>query len=517
MKFTVKNGVRQGEQKLLGSLIRWTERPWEWTQDQWFENERVYQNGFFKSLKGRFELISLSPELTQVTLKFSPSYRWSFLAPLMNFAVKRIQAQLLDVIEESVSLQQNPPALPEARDFAQWLTSAQEVERAKIAPKEVAAQTFSQWETVFREAIQDRRLALRFEAVCPHCRGGKQNSARLTDLPSKVYCDSCEIEFAIDTPDSVEVSFRDSTIPASEMGVDFCSADVKHRPSITFQRAGGQWEETLRLKPGIYSLKRKGEGQSFPLVVNPTGDNITVNLDELWTKGSFEKAQIGPELTLRAHQLPDDALVMLENLSQRRGALHVIEVLNVPEFVELVPAQSLITAFPLEMGERTVMFTDLVGSTDMYYLLGDKLAFQKVRDNFLLIGEIARAHQGYLVKTIGDATMYAFSSGEQALKAALAIQQKNQGQATKIRITLHHGPCLSIGTSDGQDFFGDTINICAKFQAIAHADQIVFDQSLRAELSTELWNEVAQRSLESVHFELKGAQVRAFELYRMTV
>ena len=86
------------------------------------------------------------------------------------------------------------------------------------------------------------------------------------------------------------------------------------------------------------------------------------------------------------------------------------------------------------------------------------------------------------------------------------------------RITVHTGPCLSVGTKDGQDFFGDTINVCAKFQAMAGADQVACDRGLKDRIPAEAWDKIMQgHQVEEVVFEMKSNPKRAFELYCITV
>ena len=520
MSFTTKEGVRYGKQKMLGTELSWTELPWEWRQNAWLTNERVYDNGLFKIMGGRFAVEAMGVSQSRVELSFMPTYRQPIISFIFNLILKRLLRQLMDVIEAAVvQLHKSHQIVRPEIDLATWLSNAHEMERAKIAPKEVASLTSRSWQQIFREALTTKNLAMRFEAVCPHCRGGKMNSPRLTDLPEKVFCDSCEIEFSINTQDSIEVSFRDNSISPNMIGMDFCSADVSHKPAIALQRRGPEWREVLQLAPGVYSLKKKGESRSLAFQVEellPSEDLVIDDLSKPAQLAGIRK--IGPRVTMLARQLPNDSLVMLEQLSKVRGALFATEILAVPDLVDLMPAEALVTTFPIEMGERSVLFTDVVGSTDMYFNIGDTAAFHKVRKSFLLIGDIARKYNGTLVKTIGDATMYSFMSASDALSTAMAIQVANRTQDTKLRVTLHHGPCLSIGTRDGQDFFGDTINVCAKFQAVAGADQVAFDRAMQAQVSASLWQELMKgHQVEEVVYEMKGAVKRSFDLFRVTL
>lgn len=519
MSFTTINGVRHGQQKMLGMTIRWTEAPWEWKQERWLKNTRVYSSGFFHKIEGYFEIKPIADEQCQVLVQFSVHHKYSLLVGLLNKATQGVIKKLLDEVEKGAAAY--PPVLYTAGPLSleQWLSQAQAIERARISPKLTAHATGSSWQDVLREALSPAmqgRLSLRFDAVCPHCRGAKKSVPRLTDLPERLACESCEIDFVIGTQESIEVSLRDNTLSPEQAGMDFCSADVTHKPTIAYQRLGGVWMDDLSLTPGVYALKRKGEARAITLLVDETAERRLLDVDALWKDPSFAPLRLHPEVVLRSQMMKPADLIMLEQLDRFRGTLIAAEVILHPEFEKLIPAESLATDFPMEMGRRALLFTDVVGSTELYYKIGDTAAFAKVRESFLLIGEVTNRHEGILVKTIGDATMFAFSSAEAALKAAIEIQQANRGRDMKLRASLHYGPCLSVGTKDGQDFFGDTVNICAKFQSEAEAGQLVFEAGLRHEISPAFWQSW-EKQLEKIPFVLKGESGRKFELYRLSL
>ena len=519
MKFTNVDGVRHGQQKLLGMTVRWTEAPWEWKHESWLKNARVYSSGFFHKIEGHFEVKPLSETQTQVLVQFTVQHKYNFLAGLLNKATQGIIKKLLDEVEKGAEVYPATYYSPAALGFSDWLAQAQLIERARIAPKLTARATGSSWQDILREALSPAmhgRLSLRFDAVCPHCRGAKKSVPRLTDLPERMACDSCEIDFVVGTQESIEVSLRDNTLSPEQAGVDFCSADVTHKPTIVYQRLGGVWIDSLMLVPGIYAIKRKGEARAITLMVDDTADRHLLDVDILWKDPSFAPLRLHPEVGIRSHHTKPGDLIMIEQLDRFRGSLIAAEVILHPEFERLIPHESLATDFPLEMGRRALLFTDVVGSTELYFKVGDTEAFQRVRESFLLIGEVAKRHEGILVKTIGDATMFAFSSGEAALRAAIEIQQANKDRAMKLRASLHYGPCLSVGTRDGQDFFGDTVNICAKFQSEAEAGQVVFEESLRHEISRNFW-QAWENQLEKIPFKLKGESGRSFQLYRLSL
>gem|GEM_PF-6103800 len=519
MSFTTINGVRHGQQKMLGMTIRWTEAPWEWKQERWLKNARVYSSGFFHKIEGYFEIKPLAEDRCEVLVQFSVHHKYGLLAGLLNVATKGIIKKLLDEVEKGAHAYSPNFQTTGQMSLEQWLGEAQKTARARIAPKLTAREMGSDWQDVLRQALSPGlggRLSLRFDAVCPHCRGAKKSVPRLTDLPERMECESCEIDFVVGTQESIEVSLSDNTLSPEEANVDFCSADVTHKPTIAYQRLGGVWLDDLTLVPGVYALKRRGQPRAITLLVDESAERRLLDVDSLWKDPSFAPLRLHPEVGLRSHQMKPMDLIMLEQLDRFRGALIASEVILHPEFEKLIPAESLATDFPMEMGRRALLFTDVVGSTELYYKIGDTAAFQKVRESFQLIGEVTKRHEGVLVKTIGDATMFAFSSAEAALKAAIEIQEANRGRDMKLRASLHYGPCLSVGTKDGQDFFGDTVNICAKFQSEAEAGQVVFEEGLRHEISPAYWQSW-EKQLEKIPFVLKGESGRKFELYRLSL
>lgn len=70
-----------------------------------------------------------------------------------------------------------------------------------------------------------------------------------------------------------------------------------------------------------------------------------------------------------------------------------------------------------------VIFTDLVGSTELRSRLGEDAADELRRDHDRLIARAVEANRGRLVKNLGDGVMATFTGTSQALGAAVAIQQ----------------------------------------------------------------------------------------------
>src|SRR5271166_5303262 len=76
----------------------------------------------------------------------------------------------------------------------------------------------------------------------------------------------------------------------------------------------------------------------------------------------------------------------------------------------------------LSNGRGLIMFSALKGSTELYDALGDVTAYNLVRDHFAFLLDRVQRNHGFVVKTVGDALMAAFSRPDDAVRAALAIE-----------------------------------------------------------------------------------------------
>src|SRR5208282_5626384 len=101
-----------------------------------------------------------------------------------------------------------------------------------------------------------------------------------------------------------------------------------------------------------------------------------------------------------------------------------------------------------------------------------------------VLNEIVAAEAGAVVKTIGDAVMATFSTPDRAVAAALRMREAMQdlgnghgnghnGDDLLLKIGIHEGPCLAVVLNDRQDYFGQTVNIAARVQALADSRTIL--------------------------------------------
>ena len=109
---------------------------------------------------------------------------------------------------------------------------------------------------------------------------------------------------------------------------------------------------------------------------------------------------------------------------------------TMPEFRTLFSADVLAPGSGVRTKRLAFLFTDLAGSTAMYERIGEARAFRLVQEHFQILTEAVSAHNGAVVKTIGDAVMAVFPTGADALAAAVAIQRDIRALEAAARSTL---------------------------------------------------------------------------------
>lgn len=128
--------------------------------------------------------------------------------------------------------------------------------------------------------------------------------------------------------------------------------------------------------------------------------------------------------------------------------------------------------------ERTILFADVSGSTELYEKLGNKPAKKAIGACLDEIRRIAGERQGQVVKEIGDELMVVFSQPGAAFQAATEMQQRVTalppvaGVKLAIRIGFHFGPVLEDEENKG-DFWGDAVNTAARLAGLAKAGQVL--------------------------------------------
>ncbi len=158
-----------------------------------------------------------------------------------------------------------------------------------------------------------------------------------------------------------------------------------------------------------------------------------------------------------------------------------------------------------EDGLLCIMFTDLVGWTELGDRLGDDAADALRREHFAAVRTALGAYRGREVKTVGDSVMATFRSALDATRCALMIQTEMAAGLT-VRIGVHAGEPIA----DAGDVFGTPVNVASRLCAVAGPGDIVV-----SDLTRSLLGRRGQFDFESTGpLKLKGVRepVHAFRV-----
>ncbi|HSS69621.1 MAG TPA: adenylate/guanylate cyclase domain-containing protein [Casimicrobiaceae bacterium] len=378
-----------------------------------------------------------------------------------------------------------------------------------------AAKTSLDEELMIAAFLHAARLGIfeiSWNVLCPGCGGVLDAASSLKSVNQSEYaCALCACGYEPTLDEMVEVTFTvnprvrkiaahnpDQLPPAEYCRQMFWSSGVD-LPELSFEKMLEEITlEMVELPPGEKALLSLVLPAEFVIVFDP----VTHTAQFIDVKGEpTRERQLLSIVFSRAHA-PTTTLTMqpgplrltLENrtdlrlvpgvyvanqimhdlLGRRKPFLTAKRLLSNQTFRDIYRTDTLDVDQRLKITSLTFLFTDLKGSTDLYERVGDLVAFDIVKEHFRVLHEIIAAESGAVVKTIGDAVMATFPTPDRAVAAALRIREamlrlneKHQSEDLLLKIGIHEGPCLAVTLNDRQDYFGQTVNIASRVQALA--------------------------------------------------
>jgi class 3 adenylate cyclase len=205
--------------------------------------------------------------------------------------------------------------------------------------------------------------------------------------------------------------------------------------------------------------------------------------------------------------IPNAHLVMLQG-KEGDDLDHLLAAMDEflgDEAARALPAPALPGAF------RTVLFTDIVGHTEMMQRLGDAKGRDVLREHERITRHTLKAHGGAEVKTMGDGFLASFGSVTSAMECAIALQRAFAAHTESMPEPLHVRVGLNAGEpieEDG-DLFGATVILASRIAAKADAGEILIPEPVRHLLAGKAFS-FSDRG----EYEMKGFDdaVRLYEV-----
>jgi pimeloyl-ACP methyl ester carboxylesterase len=117
----------------------------------------------------------------------------------------------------------------------------------------------------------------------------------------------------------------------------------------------------------------------------------------------------------------------------------------------------------------TVLFTDIVRSTEHAAELGDRRWRELLTQHDRIVERELARHRGRHVKSFGDAVFASFDGPARAVRCALAIREGAAAIGLELRAGLHTGECEVVGS----DLAGMAVHLAARVQATAEPGEVL--------------------------------------------
>jgi class 3 adenylate cyclase len=313
----------------------------------------------------------------------------------------------------------------------------------------------------------------------------------LHELPEGAHCASCNIDYRRDFAHNVELTFHPEpwlrALPEGEL----CLLGQGTTPHVRFQAEVGahaQKSFTLALPPGPHRFRTvEAGGEADATIADATIPEVTARDAEAGLTIDLALPGRRGEFFVR-NDTDRPLFFVVEDRNRTKDALTGERVIAMPAFRRLCPEQLLRPGDDVAIGRIAIMFTDLQGSTRLYEELGDATAYRLVRDHFAFLSERVQQHNGFIVKTVGDAVMAAFHDPADAVGAVLSIQDEvakfNRGRrdaAIVLKLGLHAGSCIAVTAGGVLDYFGSTINTAARLEHQCRGGEVVISDAVIAD------------------------------------
>jgi len=547
--------LRGAEAKAFGVFpVRWKEFPFEWVREQRYVVRREFEHAPVRCMEVGIEL---TPDQGGVSVKAFAEFSSTSLAGRVLWRLgKAPVTDLLEFCDRYLARRASgmadptptPPERPQV-DTARLDRLLEQLRHSPLRPELIAplrtrvlegsddqlvrVRPFALADTWHADRLEVLRLLLyatraglfelRWELMCANCRVPKQEVDSLTQLPAQFHCEICGISYGTDFDQSVELRF--SIHPAVRAASDqvYCIGGPLRMPHIAAQqylRAGEERDIAITPTEPL-QLRSVGSTRQLSIVSGPPNPRVravrVTYADGCWvaphslTDRDRLELPRGALLSLR-NQTGGTVLAALEDAAWTRDATTAAQVTTLQEFRELFSSEVLAPGQQHAIRHIALVFSDLKGSTRLYEGIGDAAAYSRVNRHFEFIKQAVVRVDGSIVKTLGDGVMCAFQHLDDALQAAIAMQQQVtswcQAEAIdpplRLKLGVHAGPVIAMTANDRLDYFGRTVNIAARLGEHSRGDDIVLLREAFDRASEQITADCANVEVEELTTRLRG-------------
>jgi class 3 adenylate cyclase len=554
-------GVRKLRSVYMGMVGEWEEREFEWLQPVHFAIERRFSRGPLAYMIQSSKLEPRTGGGTTLTyeMRVKPSnLLGTVVIPLaiglrMPRALERVyrgydqallksretrapafptvsrigSPRLATLSAKLVSEAHQPQELVDL--LARHVSGADEMDVAEMRPYALA----DEWGTdrrgtldLFLYATRVGMLDFSWQVLCPHCRGSKPGKPDLSGITSEAHCDSCDIDFSVNFDQSVELTFTPNPSLRQVTPAAYCIGGPQVTPHVVAQQnvvSGATFHVPLDFPEGRYRVRSPGIAVQAAFRIQAGGSHgIRFGLGPDEAPGEEPVAAPGAVLTIE--NLGSSAhLAVVERIAWGDKAVTASAVTSRQIFRDLFSREILRQGERISVGVLTIVFTDLKNSTQLYREIGDATAFGRVLTHFDTIKAAVAEEGGGIVKTMGDAVMAAFTEPAAALRAMRTAQEAlaappDGRMPFALKCSVHTGPCLAINQNERLDYFGTTVNVCARLCTLSTGTDIIISEPVLRDHGVEAFMATGGSYLNATKdsASLKGIDGTPFDFWRLS-
>lgn len=534
----------------------WVEQPYAWEKPYRFGSARNYRASLLKSIKFDVNLIP-DGSGTKMILNLKISTNRKFFRYLVILYIERIikrkVSKYIDDCDQSAfsntlsyeqasrvklihganhKIDQIEALLLEKTrrqriitHLIKYLTHAEDEDLKTIHPYRLAEYWGEKKYSVLNVFLNAAKLGLldfRWDVFCPNCKNSRQSFHQMRDIHSDLHCDECDCSYNIDFNENLHLVFNPNPLIRKISNNTYCFGGPQNTPQRVTQhylKPGQEKYLHINLEEGTYLFKTsENEGFLKLHLRHEANETATIFIKNENFDGQEATVSTKPNLTI-VNDSDKPIICYLEKENWRQEAIYATEVTSSHDFRTLFAQETLKDGEKVMASNVTMLFTDLMNSTDLYLQEGDEFAIGQLMSHFKIIQQIVAEERGGIVKTIGDSVMAVFKEPVSALKSVERIQQifsssTAMGESFKLKAGIHIGDCTAVNLNDRIDYFGTTVNIASRLVDVAEEKEIVVSEPFYNFGDTELYLTNNRKTLfiKNSEKQLKGFEKETFKV-----
>lgn len=483
-------------EKILGWKQISIEIPWDWVKGQYFVIHRKYKQGFALAAKvivyiERLQNIECAQKQQiriHMEYSFLPSnFIFRFILKIGLKRLKPLVSQLLiKLIEQAKDFKQEDNLYPQVytrKTKCVWTSALKErlfeyrklfikrntplelvqkifnllecedeFELSRIKPVILAKQWGHSLDQILDGLIFGTKIGMfqmKWAAVCPHCRGPRQEFSHLIEIRARYICEACSTSFTTANENSIEVYFApdDSLIKINK--IFYCVAEPAKKGHILIQHeigGGSTADFAIRIKENLAYRVR---------ILGKVRDEMALKFDnakypEIVFNGTcLESRSFCPlDHTVRfTNKLSSPIVFILEEMWWGRSIMPPSYVLLHPTFKEIFCEEVMSGEVQMNLGGKTVVA--ISGKRNDH---PSDLAsfFDSIKKDIL-------KKNGRVIRSTESAVFILFEDpfeGSEFLNYLFDLELFCQ-KMPELKVAVDHGACYSANLNNSLEFYGN--------------------------------------------------------------